>query len=35
MAALIATSVVLSFGFCVDWAQRRCEQWAQVRDSEL
>jgi hypothetical protein len=33
MMWLIALSTAASTGFIVEWAQRRCEQWARERDA--
>ena len=36
MTFLIATSAAAVItGFVVEWAQRRCELWAQLRDKDL
>lgn len=34
MAAYIATSLVISVGFCIEWAQRRYAQCARERTAE-
>jgi hypothetical protein len=38
MAVIFATSVASSAiltAFAVEWAQRRCEAWARIRDAQL
>jgi hypothetical protein len=36
MTFMIATSTAaVVTGFFVEWAQRRCELWAQLRDKDL
>ena len=35
MTLIMATSVAVCAGFCIEWAQRRCELWAQLRDKDL
>jgi hypothetical protein len=38
MAVIITTSVVISAvltALLVEWAQRRCEAWARIRDAQL
>jgi hypothetical protein len=35
MAYIIAISAILVTGFIVEWAQRRCEAWAYIRDKDL
>jgi hypothetical protein len=35
MIWMITLTAVASAGWTVEWAQRRCEQWAQMRDKDL
>jgi hypothetical protein len=35
MIWMIAIPTAASTAFIVEWAQRRCEQWAQRRDAAL
>jgi hypothetical protein len=34
ITASVASSAILT-AFLVEWAQRRCEAWARVRDAQL
>jgi hypothetical protein len=36
MAIIIATSISIAvlFGFAIEWSQRKCENWAYLRDKD-
>ncbi|MDT5016493.1 MAG: hypothetical protein QOD39_2653 [Mycobacterium sp.] len=35
MTIIISGSIVVIFGFIIEWSQRHCEAWAFQRDKDL